>query len=460
MTRTIGILAALATLVAIVLSVHALGFQAETLTFRGLFGDFIEFDRRHLALGLTLGFTLVGGWLVGELVAPLGLPRMSGYLAFGLVFGPSVAASAGGGMEALIPTAHRGALRAVDALAISLIALMAGGELQLRTVRRSLRAAIGTTAGEVLLVLVPIALAIGLLGSRFGPLVGLAPAEIWFVASVAGLLAVGNSPAIVIAVLKETRARGPMRDAVLTTTISKDLLQILVAAVLFAAGAALLVPGGDAAGAAGIAKLLWHLLGSLGIGVGIGFASAWMVDHAGDRIGLVTAGMGISVAALAEACGVSPLLTGLAAGLALANLWPERTARMFRSMQDVFLPVSVIFFANAGASIDLGNLASVWPLALGLVTVRLLLMRSAVTAGMRWARVPEPAARLAWTGFIAQAGVSLALAREFEAAFAGFAFTGVVTTLLVAMIAFHEAIGPPIFAWGLRRAGEVSKDDA
>jgi Kef-type K+ transport system membrane component KefB len=251
-----------------------------------------------------------------------------------------------------------------------------------------------------------------------------------------------------------------MRDTVLTTTITKDLLQIVVAAMLFAAGAAVVVTDGDAAGAAGIASLLWHLLGSLGIGVAIGFASAWLVDHAGDRIGLVTAGMGVAVAAIAEVCGVSPLLTGLAAGLVLANLWPERTARMFRTMQDVFLPVSVIFFANAGASIDLVQLASVWPLALGLVTIRLVLMRSAVTAGMRWAKVPEPAAGLAWTGFIAQAGVSLALAREFESAFAGSSFTGVVTTLLVAMIAFHEAIGPPIFAWGLRRSGEVPRDDA
>lgn len=454
MRRTIGILVALAALVGIVLVLRQVGAKDDSVTLQGLFGDFIEFDRRHLSLGLSLGFTLLGGWLVGELIAPLGLPRMTGYLAFGLAFGPSVAELAGG-VEPLIPTAHRGALRAVDILAISLIALMAGGELQLRTVGRSLRAAVGTTAGEALLVFVPITLGIGLLGAWFGPLADLTATELWFVASVAGLLAVGNSPAIVIAVLKETRAAGPMRDAVLTTTITKDLLQILVAAMLFAGGAVLL---GDAGGTgSGIRSLSWELLGSLGLGAAIGIGSVRLVEHAGQRIGLVTAGMGVVVAAMSEACGVSPLLTGLAAGVVQANLWPERTGRLFRSMQDLFLPVSVIFFANAGASIDLDALASVWPVALGLVAVRLVLMRTAVTAGMRWAGVPEPAAGLAWTGFIAQAGVSLALAREFESSFPGFPFTAVVTTLLVAMIVFHEVIGPPIFAWGLRRAGEVAK---
>jgi Kef-type K+ transport system membrane component KefB len=250
-----------------------------------------------------------------------------------------------------------------------------------------------------------------------------------------------------------------MRDAVLTTTIIKDLLQIAVAAGLFAIGAAAL---SDAAATPGdpASSISWHLLGSLGVGAVIGLLSRWPAERAGERIGLVTAGLGVTIAAVSAAAGLSPLLVGLAAGLMQANLWPERSARLFRSTQDIFLPVSVVFFANAGASIDVTALGLVWPVAVGLVATRLLLMWTAVTAGMRWAGVPARASRWAWTGFIAQAGVSLALAREFEATFAGFPFTATVTTLLVAIIAIHELIGPPLFAWGLRRAGEVPEDSA
>jgi hypothetical protein len=35
-----------------------------------------------------------------------------------------------------------------------------------------------------------------------------------------------------------------------------------------------------------------------------------------------------------------------------------------------------------------------------------------------------------------------------------------VYTIFVTMIAFHELIGPPLFAWGLRRAGEVPERPA
>jgi Kef-type K+ transport system membrane component KefB len=456
MRRALAVSAALGLLVAIVTVVRGAGSGEESFVLRGLLGDFIELDRRSLAIGLSLGFTLVGGWLAGELVATAGLPRLSGYLVFGLVFGTS-AASFLPGVVPLVPEAHRGPLRLVDSLAIALIALMAGGEIQIRTFRRSARAVALVLAGEAAFVLVPIALAIGLLAPWIAPLAGLATREIVVVAAIAGFLAMGNSPAIVIAVLKELGARGPMRDAVLTTTVAKDLLLIVLATVLFAIGVAALSTGEGAPGLdrTAIQGLAWHLLGSLAIGGLVGVLSRLVVERADGRIGLVIAGLGLGIAVVSEFLHLSPLLVGLSAGFVQANVWPAKTSRLFRNVQDIMLPVSVVFFANAGASIDLRALASVWPLALGLVAGRLALMAFAVSWAMGRAGVPEPARRWAWTGFIAQAGVSLALAREFEHSFADFGFAVPVYTIFVTMIAFHELIGPPLFAWGLRRAGEV-----
>jgi len=463
MRRFLTLLAALVAFVATVGLVRQAG-TADTPTdfLRGLFGDVIAFDRNELAIGLSLGFTLIGGWLAGELAKVAGLPRVSGYLLFGLAFGPSLARAFPILPEPLIPDAHRGPLRLVDSLAIALIALMAGGEIQVRTFRRSARAVALVLGGELAIVLVPIALAVGLLAPWIGPLAGLAAREIWIVAVITGFLAMGNSPAIVIAVLKELGARGPMRDAVLTTTVAKDLLLIVLATVLFAVGVATLSTGDGAPGLdrAAIRDLAWHLLGSLAVGGLIGALSRFLVERAGGRIGFVTAGLGLGIALVAELLHLAPLLVGLSAGFVQANVWPEKTSRLFRNVQDIMLPVSVVFFANAGASIDLAALASVWPLALGLVAARLVLMAFAVSWAMRTAGVPEPARRWAWTGFIAQAGVSLALAREFEQSFDAFGFALPVYTIFVTMIAFHELIGPPIFAFGLRRAGEVREERA
>lgn len=458
MRRALAVSAALGLLVAIVTVIRGAGSGEESFVLRGLLGDFIELDRRSLAIGLSLGFTLVGGWLAGELVATAGLPRVSGYLVFGLLFGTS-AASFLPGVAPLVPEAHRGPLRLVDSLAIALIALMAGGEIQIAALRRLLRPAMATTAAELLVVAVPIGLAVALAAPRFGPLAGLAGSEAWFLGATIGLLAVGNSPAIVIAIIKETGARGPMRDAVLTATVAKDLVLIVLATALFAVGAGLLAPAGDARGIP-IGGLAWHLIGSLAVGGAMGVASSRLVEPSAGRIGLLVAALGLAIASVAVLLDLSPLLVGLAAGFVQANAWPERSSRLFRNVPDLLIPVSVVFFANAGSSIDLQALGEVWLPATAIVAGRLFLKRLAVTPTLRRAGLPEPAASLAWTGFIAQAGVSLALVREFEASFGEFAFVDPAVTVLIATIAFHELIGPPLFAWGLRRAGEVPERPA
>jgi Kef-type K+ transport system membrane component KefB len=453
MRRALAVGTALGLLVAIVSIVRGAGAGEESFVLRGLLGDFLELDRRSLAIGLSLGFTLVGGWLAGELVATVGLPRVSGYLVFGLVFGASLA-SILPGVAPLVPEAHRGPLRLVDSLAIALIALMAGGEIRIAALRRLFRAALTTTAAELLIVAMPIGLAVALVAPWVGPVAGLAAGEALFLGMTIGLLAVGNSPAIVIAIIKETGARGPMRDAVLTTTVAKDLVLIVLATALFAVGAGMLAPSG-AGGGIPLGGLAWHLLGSLAVGVAMGVASTRLVEPSAGRIGLLVAALGLAIASVAVLLDLSPLLVGLAAGFVQANAWPERSSRLFRNVPDLLIPVSVVFFANAGASIDLRALGEVWLPAAAIVIGRLVLKRLAVTPTLRRAGLPEPAASLAWTGFIAQAGVSLALVREFEASFGGFDFVAPTVTVLIATIAFHELIGPPLFAWGLRRAGEI-----
>lgn len=461
MRRALAAAAALVPLVALVALIREAGAGEDSLVLRGLFGDSLEFDRNRLAIGLSLGFTLIGGWLSGELVAPFGLPRVSGYLVFGLLFGGSFAGLLPGDFTALVPDAHRGPLRLVDALAIALIALMAGGEIRLSALRGLLRPAVITTAAELLLVGIPIAACLAVLLPRFGPLAGSPASESVFLGLTVGLLAVGNSPAIVIAVIKETGARGPMRDAVLTTTVLKDLVLIILASALFTVGSGVLdAPAGTGAPQVGLGGLAWHLLGSLAVGLAMGAASAWLVIPSAGRIGLFVTALGLAIAGVSVLFDLSPLLVGLAAGFVQANIWPERSSRLFREIPDLLVPVSVIFFANAGASIELAALAPVWIPAAALVVLRTGLKWIAVTAGMRRAGLPEPAARLAWTGFVAQAGVSLALIREFEATFAEFAFTAPAVTVLIAVVAFHEFIGPPLFASGLRRAGETGKEPA
>jgi hypothetical protein len=60
-----------------------------------------------------------------------------------------------------------------------------------------------------------------------------------------------------------------------------------------------------------------------------------------------------------------------------------------------------------------------------------------------------------WTGLISQAGVTLGLTVIVASEFAGWGVR--IQTLMVALIAIHEVVGPILFRAALARAGEVGQ---
>ncbi|MDH5492504.1 MAG: cation:proton antiporter, partial [Myxococcales bacterium] len=111
------------------------------------------FDPRGL---LAFGFVVLASYTIGALVDIIKLPHITGYLLAGMVFGPSFAT-----LLPDIPPFDQGVLNRevieqlslLDALAVALIALNAGGELKLEALRSGLRAILGILFGQFIVIL-------------------------------------------------------------------------------------------------------------------------------------------------------------------------------------------------------------------------------------------------------------------------------------------------------------------
>ncbi len=121
------------------------------------------------------------------------------------------------------------------------------------------------------------------------------------------------------------------------------------------------------------------------------------------------------------------------------------------------LPVLVVFFAAAGASLQINALAVIGIVALAVSVVRLLLIRSATFAAGRYAGLPPALAGWVWMGLVSQAGVTLGLTLIIAGEFP--TWGSQLQTLSVALIAIHELVGPVLFRSALVRAGEVGRMD-
>jgi Kef-type K+ transport system membrane component KefB len=149
---------------------------------------------------------------------------------------------------------------------------------------------------------------------------------------------------------------------------------------------------------------------------------------------------------------LEPLLICAAAGFTIQNLTHQGN-RLLEEMDRVALPVYVIFFTMAGARLDLGALLATWGVALVIAGSRVATMIVGARMAGSLAGDPPPFRRYCWLGFVTQAGLSLALIAQIESSYADWGTQ--LATMLVAVVAINQLVGPAAFKIALEEVGEV-----
>jgi Kef-type K+ transport system membrane component KefB len=399
---------------------------------------------------MLLGFLLLAAFVAGELARELRLPRITGYLVIGIVFGPYVLR--------LLPQETVEGFRLINGIALSVIALQAGGELRLSQAGERLVSILAITLLQIVLILVGVGAVVILARGFFPTLDGQGYRVVLAVALIFGLVAVANSPATVIAVMTELRARGPLADTVLGVSVLKDVLILLLIAVIIPAAVLLVEPAGGFD-----FRQVAELSLTIGLALAAGAVVGWLIGLYLEKVAaqpiLFLLAVAFCIVELAEVLGLESefyILMSMSAGFVVQN-FSVQGPRFVRALEANSLPLYALFFAVAGADLNLGVIPAVWKVGIVIIAARALLMyvstyvAAAATGALRAIR------RHGWMGFVAQAGVTLTLAtivRERFAAWGG----EEVAAIIIAMIAVNQLVGPPLFRLSLVTAGESNLD--
>ncbi len=413
---------------------------------------------------LALGFVILASYAFGQLVERIGLPHITGYLISGLLLGPSVASfipeayQAAPFNEGLLSTNVQHQLAPLKTLAVALIALTAGGELKIASLRRGLGAILGVLGGQVLLILalsVAFVFAIG----GFLPqlqLPGLGTLDVnaaLALGAVVGTISIATSPAATIAVINGLHARGPMTTSVLATVVLKDVVVVILFSVFgtFASQAI----GGDGGGDSVGLYLLQHVGGGLLLGAIVGGLMALYLRYVKAEVLLFLVGTVYTAAFVASELHVEVIVLFITAGFVAANFSTEGDA-MLETVETLSMPVYVVFFTLAGAHLDLVDLYEVAPFALALVGLRGAGIWGGTRLGSMLGGASPGMRQHGWLGFVSQAGVAISLggllaSEEMQLGEAG----QKLSTLIIAGIAINELVGPVMLKLGLTRAKET-----
>jgi Kef-type K+ transport system membrane component KefB len=397
-------------------------------------------------VALGFGFLVLAAVQAGNLFAGMRLPRLTGYLLCGLAMGPE----AGG----LLTPAMVTDLRLVSGVAIGLIALTAGSELNLRALRPRLRSVLLISLCALPLALVACTLLAWALAPHLPFLAPLAGAQRWTAALTLGVILASLSPAVAIAILTETASAGPLSEVTLGVVVIADLFVIVLFTSVSALGASVFGGAGEA-GLSPFTSLAIEIFGSAGVGVLVALALAAVHRYARGHLALFILAACVVAAEVGSRLHLDSLIICLTAGVLLENVLGVGGAAISRALAPASLPIFAVFFALAGARLHLHDLRTLWPLALAFALARAASLMGGARLGAALAKA-DPAVR-AWgpLGMVPQAGVSVGLA-ELVARHHPTWGPG-ARGLLLAVVTVNELVGPVLLRFALTRAGEAGR---
>jgi len=394
----------------------------------------------------AIGFLLLAGTLLSELLMPLGLPSLTGYLVAGVVAGPYVLN--------LVDVQTVKSMSPINTLALALIALAGGAELDLNALRKGVR----SLAWATLIQSLPGLLLVSVSFVAVRPMLPLVLRELpWGaflgVSLLWGALAITRSPSATLGVLAQTRAHGPLTTFTLGFVMSSDIVVVVLVAVILGVVKPLVDPA--ASFSLESLKTLGHdLFGSVALGTTLGLFIAAYLRIVNRQMLVVLLVLGFGVSTVLDYLQFDALLTFMVAGFIVRNL-SNQGQKFLQHIESTGTVVYVVFFAIAGAGLDVPLIRVMWPVALIMAAARGLITYAGARVSGWLAKDSPMLKRWSWSGMISQAGLVLGLAamvaREFPGIGPPFA------SLAIAAVAINQLVGPILFKVALDRAGETSR---
>jgi len=401
---------------------------------------------------LAFGFLLLSSYFMGKIFNRFGLPKLTGYIATGVLAGPFV-------LEFV--TKDMGlSLKVVSTTATAILALEAGSELEIKQIKPILKTLRGITLFGVIGSMFMIATALFFMRPMFPSIFDkLDTTQSMAVCFAIGVALSAQSPAVVMAMLAETRSEGPLSRTMLASVVVADLTVITLFSVVLAITGAVIGGKVDVAGTA--LAVSWELIGSMVFGVLLGMLIGQYLISVKKGATMFTLLLNVIVAEIGARMHLDPLIVMLAAGIWLRNFSRADSTKMMHDFQTAQLPVFLVFFALAGSKLDINVLfGSLLPVGI-IAVVRASSFFMGAKIACKRSNADEVVAKYAWFGLVPQAGLALALALVLKNTLPQFGFDqaagDTAAVILFGVVGFNECVAPIVLRIMLIRSGEAGK---
>ncbi|WP_305767514.1 cation:proton antiporter [Candidatus Epulonipiscium viviparus] len=379
-----------------------------------------------------LAIMLLVGLIFEKIANKLKLPSVTGYLAAGLLLGPS--------LLKIVSVDIISDFAIISNLALGFIAFSVGGEFKLSYFRR-----VGAAP-----IVIAIFEALGAMLLVTGVML-LFNFDLTF-SLVLGAIATATAAASTIMVVKEYNAKGPVTETLLSVVALDDAVCLI--SFGFAVTIAKAIATGSGSMVAMLLEPFGQIFGSLVTGVVLGFLMKFpiiWVKNKGGQLSVIIAFVALTIA-VADLFGFSSLLTCMAMGAMFANVYVESDS-IVDVADEITPPLYMIFFVISGAELDVSVLPTLGLVGMIYIVFRVVGKISGAAIAAKIMRAPATVQKYLGATLIPQEGVAIALALLAEDVVPEYAIQ--IRAIVLCGTFIYGMIGPALTKTALKRAGEI-----
>jgi Kef-type K+ transport system membrane component KefB len=422
-----------------------------------LLNVFFVFEDIHSNLFLDIALLLTVGIIGGKLAEMAHLPKATGYIIIGMLFGPN--------LFNLFNKDIIADFKTLKILGLGFIGYNIGLEVNMKMLKNNGKEVLFVTVFQSIATFVLVGGAILLLVDEYA----------WTYALMFGAIASVTTPAPIVACMRSYHTKGRLTQLLCPMIALDDVIGVVLFAFVLPISVYL-------AGHTGQEMTFNVLIGepllmitiSLVVGLVIGLVLARLLKYfyKGDAITIfliITVGLlfGIGFSYMFD---TSSILLPLMIGAVLTNRLSFDLRDKVRMISDNFiLPILLVFFTLSGAEIDIGLLRTLEILGVTYLVVRVVAkVGSAALSTTMMGEEPKVRKYLG-PALIPQGGVAIDMAILAEIRFAqlasetgdeAFAFIGsTVLTVILGAVVIYKIIGEIVVKWAFRQANEITYED-
>jgi Kef-type K+ transport system membrane component KefB len=397
---------------------------------------------------LVVGIMLLTSYLFSNIVKKIKLPRLSGYMLMGLILGTS-------GIGVLTDDIVDG-LQFLENLALSFIALTAGGELKFSQIKAYKKSIFHILFSQIVIIFVGMLIVFYLIAGHLPFLSGLNRFMILGLSILFAGTSLSTSPATAIGIITELQSKGKVTNIVFIITVLKALVLILFFPIIITLSKEL-YQDSISLNLSLLSEISFQILASIFTGFVMGSIIIWYFKKVKVEMSIFLLGITLAITEISSLFGIEILLTSLVTGVVVQNF--SRHGQSLISGIEIFsLPIYVIFFCFAGASLHLEILREALFITFLLVVARFLLNYAGNYVGAALAREDPYIKNFSWMGYIGQAGIALGLGILIEQNLPDI-IGKYFLTILISTVVINEMLGPILLKYIFVKSKEARIQD-